>query len=179
MHIFIHMCKEVKRLIIVTAGKWQKNARHEKCYGSEKKFLKIKIIKILFYSVIIKEVVQYYIFVLDQYLDIKLHSSRVKGHHVELWWFLLQKYRNENMLISNDIKEYPRRVRVIMWNCDDIFCRNIEMKISWYQMISSNIPGEWGRGVGVPRSSAKPPQAADALSRWEEQRHFPFSLFKL
>ena len=111
MHIFIHMCKEVKRLIIVTAGKWQKNARHEKCYGSEKKFLKIKIIKILFYSVIIKEVVQYYIFVLDQYLDIKLHSSRVKGHHVELWWFLLQKYRNENILISNDIKQYPRRVR--------------------------------------------------------------------
>ena len=111
MHIFIHMCKEVKRLIIVTAGKWQKNARHEKCYGSEKKFLKIKIIKILFYSVIIKEVVQYYIFVLDQYLDIKLHSSRVKGHHVELWWFLLQKYRNENIFLSNDIKQYPRRVR--------------------------------------------------------------------
>ena len=52
--------------------------------GVKKKFLKIKIIKILFYSVIIKEVVQYYIFVLDQYLDIKLHSSRVKGHHVEL-----------------------------------------------------------------------------------------------
>ena len=78
-----------------------------------------------------------------------------------------------------DIKLYPRRVKddhVELWW---FFCRNIEMKISRYQIISSNIPGEWGRGVGVPRSSAKPPQAADALSRWEEQRHFPFSLFKL
>ena len=36
-----------------------------------------------------------------------------------------------------------------MWNCDDFFCRNIEMKICWYQMISRNIPGEWGSSCGI------------------------------